>query len=253
MQPWCSGKVGLLGISYYAAGQWMVAAMRPPHLAALLPWQGTFDFYRDRTRQDGIFAGGFLGRWWPRSVLRNQHGNPDSPFRDIVTGDRSTGPASLSSEELAANRVDYIRNVLDHPLLDDWYRERIPDLSKIDLPIFVVANWGGLGLHLRGTLAGFEAVASREKWLKVQAGSYFITFVDPKNVAIQRKFFDRYLQGIDNGWEHEPRVSVELRAPGEQIKRVIIGNHWPLEDTEWLRLHLDVERYDTRAGTGFYR
>src|SRR5689334_10731659 len=31
-QPWSSGKVGLLGISYYAAGQWFVAAMRPPHL-----------------------------------------------------------------------------------------------------------------------------------------------------------------------------------------------------------------------------
>src|SRR5215831_20892210 len=52
-QPWSSGKVGLLAISYYAAGQWFVAAMRPPHLAAILPWQGTYDFYRDRTRQDG--------------------------------------------------------------------------------------------------------------------------------------------------------------------------------------------------------
>jgi uncharacterized protein len=40
-QPWCSGKVGLLGISYYAASQWFVAAMRPPHLAAIAPWQGT--------------------------------------------------------------------------------------------------------------------------------------------------------------------------------------------------------------------
>src|ERR1700730_7454098 len=65
-QPWSSGKVGLLGISYYAASQWFVAAMRPPHLAAILPWQGTYDFYRDRTRQDGIFASGFLKRWWVR-------------------------------------------------------------------------------------------------------------------------------------------------------------------------------------------
>ena len=241
IQPWSNGKVGLLGISYYAAGQWMVAAMRPPHLAALLPWQGTFDFYRDRTRQDGIFAGGFLGRWWPRSVLRNQHGNPDSPFLDIVTGERNTGPVSLSTQELAANRVDYIQNVLDHPLLDDWYRARIPDLSKIALPIFVVANWGGLGLHLRGTIAGFEAVASREKWLKIQAGSYFITFIDPKNVAIQRKFFDRYLKGIDNGWEREPKVSVELREPGERIKRLLTGTSWPLAETKWVLLHLDGE------------
>src|SRR5713101_6564217 len=42
-QPWSNGKIGLLGISYYAAGQWMIAAERPPHLAAMLPWQGTYD------------------------------------------------------------------------------------------------------------------------------------------------------------------------------------------------------------------
>jgi len=240
VQPWSVGKVGLLGISYYAAGQWMVAAMRPPHLAALLPWQGTYDFYRDRTRSDGIFAGGFLGRWWPRSVLRNQHGNPESPFVDIVTGERNTGPASLSPAELVANRVDYIKNVLDHPLLDDWYRERIPDLSKIEYPIFVVANWGGLALHLRGTIAGFEQVGSRQKWLKIQAGSYFITFIDPKNVAVQRKFFDRYLKGLENGWEKEPKISVELRAPGETVKRLLTDVQWPLSGTKWTKLHLNV-------------
>jgi len=238
VQPWSTGKVGLIGISYYAAGQWMVAAMHPPHLAALLPWQGTYDFYRDRTRQDGIFAGGFLGRWWPRSVLRNQYGNPQSPFTDIVTGERNTGPASLSAAELAANRVDYIKNVLDHPLLDDWYRQRIADLSKIDYPIFVVANWGGLGLHLRGTIAGFERVASRQKWLKIQAGSYFITFIDPKNVAMQRKFFDRFLKGIRNGWDDEPKVVVELRAPGETVKRLLTDTQWPLRATKWTKLYL---------------
>jgi len=240
VQPWSAGKIGLIGISYFAAGQWMVAAMRPPHLAALLPWQGTYDFYRDRTRSDGIFASGFLGRWWPRSVLRNQHGNPESPFVDIVTGERNTGPASLSPAELAANRADYIKNVLDHPLLDDWYRERIPDLSKIEYPIFVVANWGGLGLHLRGTVAGFEQVRSRHKWLMIQAGSYFITFIDPKNVAIQRKFFDRYLKGIENGWENAPKISVELRAPGEAVKRLLTDTQWPLRDTKWTKLHLDA-------------
>ena len=46
VQPWSNGKVGLTGISYHAAGQWRVASLQPPYLAALLPWQGTFDFYQ---------------------------------------------------------------------------------------------------------------------------------------------------------------------------------------------------------------
>jgi putative CocE/NonD family hydrolase len=41
-QPWSSGKVGLLGISYYAGSQWRVAAKRPKGLAAIVPWEGGF-------------------------------------------------------------------------------------------------------------------------------------------------------------------------------------------------------------------
>jgi len=239
-QSWSSGKVGLLGISYYAAGQWMVAAMRPPHLAALLPWQGTYDFYRDRTRQDGIFASGFVKRWWTRSVLRNQHGNPECPFHDIDTGERTSGPASLTADELVANRADYIGNILAHPLNDAWYQERCPDLSRIDYPTLVVANCGGLGLHLRGTIAGYSGIGSREKWLKIQAGSYFHTFLQPKNVALQKRFFDHYLKGIANGWEEEPKVEVEIRAPGNKTKRLHRSTAWPLPETQWTRFHLDA-------------
>ncbi len=229
-QRWSSGKVGLLGISYYAAGQWSVAAMRPRYLSALLPWQGTFDFFRDRTRQDGIFASGFVRRWWANSVLRNQYGNPETPFIDIVTGERNTGPESLTRDQLAAHREDYIANVLAHPTLDEWYRQRIPDLSQIDLPTLVVANWGGLGLHLRGTIAGFLGILSREKWLKVQAGSYFITFLAPENVAMQRRFFDHYLKGIDNEWDNEPRVTVAVRTPDDTVHRTIASTDLAIDE-----------------------
>jgi predicted acyl esterase len=246
-QPWSNGKIGLLGISYYAAGQWMVAALRPPHLAAILPWQGTHDFYRDRTRQDGIFAAGFTHSWWPRSVLRNQHGNPDSPFLDIVTGERSTGPVSLSKQELAANRTDYIADVLAHPLRDDWYEARSADLSRIDLPALVVANWGGLGLHLRGTIGGYARIASTEKWLKIQSGSYFITFLQPENVILQRRFFDRYLKAIENGWEGEPPVTVEVRSHDDGIAGLVESGQWPLAGTEFVSWHLDAGTRSLRA------
>lgn len=38
VQSWCSGKVGLCGISYYAINQWLVASLQPPHLCAMIPW-----------------------------------------------------------------------------------------------------------------------------------------------------------------------------------------------------------------------
>ena len=49
-QSWCSGKVGLNGISYYASSQWRAAATQPPHLTAICVWEGWVDNYRDSAR-----------------------------------------------------------------------------------------------------------------------------------------------------------------------------------------------------------
>lgn len=69
-QPWSSGKVGLLGISYYAGSQWRVAARQPKGLACIIPWEGMSDYYRDRCRHGGIFSNTFISWWWNRQVRR---------------------------------------------------------------------------------------------------------------------------------------------------------------------------------------
>src|SRR5918999_59435 len=52
-QPWSNGKVGLLGVSYYAINQWQAAALQPEHLAAICPWEGASDHYRELARHRG--------------------------------------------------------------------------------------------------------------------------------------------------------------------------------------------------------
>ena len=55
-QPWSNGKIGLNGISYYAMNQWQVAALEPPHLAAICIWEGAADYYRDLSHHGEPFA-----------------------------------------------------------------------------------------------------------------------------------------------------------------------------------------------------
>jgi predicted acyl esterase len=239
-QGWSNGNVGLLGISYYAASQWNVAALKPPHLKAILPWQGTPDFYNGRTRQGGILASGFVRGWFGRSVLGDQYGNPESPFHDLFTGELNTGPEKFTPEQLRANREDYYGNLLKHPMLDDWYKARNAKYENITVPALVVANWGGLGLHLWGTIAGYMNIASKEKWLKVMTDSYFISFIVPEHVAIQKRFFDHYLKGLDNGWEKEPKVEVRVRAPHDGVHRTVNDSSWPLTSTKPTKLWLDA-------------
>jgi predicted acyl esterase len=59
-QEWSTGKVGLLGISYFAGTQWRVAARRPKGLSAIIPWEGMSDYYRDRVRHGGILSDQFI-------------------------------------------------------------------------------------------------------------------------------------------------------------------------------------------------
>ena len=238
-QPWSNGKVGLLGISYYAIKQWQVAALQPPHLAAICPWEGGCDLYRDWSHHGGIFSNVFPTAWYPRQVLPNQHGNSDTHFRDAQTGERTTG-SRLGSALLEGNRADHPGDLLAHPLDDAWYRQRSPDLSRINVPILSAGNWGGAGLHLRGNLEGFVRAASRDKWCSMHVGTHFESFYDKECVDQQRRFFDRFLKDEPDRWNAEPRIALAIRSAGGITMRS--ESEWPLARTIWSKFFLDARR-----------
>ncbi|MFH1651244.1 MAG: CocE/NonD family hydrolase [Chloroflexota bacterium] len=62
-QPWCDGNVGMVGISYLAIIQYLVAAQQPPHLKAIFPHDGWGDMYRDISHHGGILMNGWLARF----------------------------------------------------------------------------------------------------------------------------------------------------------------------------------------------
>ena len=229
-QSWCNGKVGLLGISYYAMNQWQVAAQRPPHLAAICPWEGASDFYRDASHHGGIFGNAFFELWFPKQILSVQHGNGQSPYRDRDTGSTSTG-APLTAEQLRNNRVNIIEEFRSHELLDDWYSARTADLSKIEVPVLSSGNWGGMGLHLRGNVQGYLGAGSKEKWLQLHGGTHWESFYLPEYVAMQKRFFDCYLKDEDNGWRDQPPVLLEVRHVDHFESRQ--EAEWPLNGTKW--------------------
>ncbi|HUW65150.1 MAG TPA: hypothetical protein VMW83_10740 [Spirochaetia bacterium] len=61
------------------------------------------------------------------------------------------GPETLSPEELAANRTDIGEEIVRNALASDaYYLERLPDWSKISVPLLSCANWGGAGIAFAG-------------------------------------------------------------------------------------------------------
>jgi uncharacterized protein len=241
IQKWSNGKVGLNGISYYAANQWHVAALQPPHLAAMVPWEGFADAYRDFFRHGGILSNKFLEGWYPRQIESVQHGNPAAPT-DPWLNESASGSPKLSKDELASNRFATLVNVRAREMDDTWYRARSPDWAKVVTPFLSCANWAGYGLHPRGNFAAFTQAASTQKWLEGHPGRHEEWFYLEYGMDLQRRFFDHFLKGEKNGWDSEPCVWLQIRRPFTDAVELRKESEWPLAGTAWTKLFLDANK-----------
>ena len=237
-QPWCTGKVGLSGVSYYAINQWHVAALQPPHLTCMCPWEGAADFYRDMSYHGGIYCT-FFERWYEIQVTSVQHGRGSRGPVNPRTGQHVCGDETLSEQELAARRIDFGAQLRAHPLVDDYHRTRSADWPRITVPFLSAGNWGGQGLHLRGNVEGFERAASEQKWLELHGREHWTEYYTDYGVSLQRQFFDHFLKGEDNGWDRRPPVLLQVRAVDGFRERA--EHEWPLARTRWVRHHLDAD------------
>jgi len=203
-QAWSSGHVGMSGVSYLAMSQYHVAATRPPHLTAINPSEGMSDFYREALTQGGMLETQFAGQFG--SIIGFGLGR----FEDMVS------------------------EVFEHPFLDEFWQAKSPDLSRIEVPTFLVASVGNHNLHTRGTLEAFKRIGSTEKWLDVHGRKEWRYYYMPDNMDRQRAFFDHFLKGLDTEVTSWPRVRVEYRdrANSGPIRE---ESEWPIART----LHTD--------------
>ncbi len=237
-QPWSTGKVGLLGISYFAATQWHAAARHPKGLAAMVPWEGFVDVYRDSMRHGGILSTTFFHTWWDKQVAPNQYGQSTA---------RRYGPEPvqgvLSEDELKNNRVDIPTDNRKHRYRDDPRFTSVNlDPKDITVPLLSVANWGGIGLHLRGNIFGFMHAASELKYLRFIVGRHDLPFFVDEEVEVQRSFLDAFLKGEDRaGWSQKgkmPPVDLLVRK-GQDVNSFPrrAEMEWPLARTQYIKFY----------------
>ncbi len=208
-QPWCSGKVGMAGNSQLAMIQWTAAAMEPPHLAAIAPWEGLIDLYREVSVRGGI---------------------PDTKFHEKDIANFIYGEHFTEDVPFMAQRAR---------LMSSYWADKRPALDRIKVPAYVVASWTS-PLHCHGTLQGFRDISSPSKWLRIHNDQEWLDLADPVNVEDLRKFFDRFLKGVDNGWESTPRVRLSVLDPGGSDIVARPESDWPLPRQTWRTLYLDA-------------
>ena len=211
-QPWCTGKVGLSGVSYLTVSQWRVAELKPPHLTCINPWEGWTDTYREVAYHGGIPETFFWPYIWDRWG--------------------ATAPGTLI-EDLEAEYHE-------HPFFDDYWASKASQLEQIEVPAFVTASWTDHGLHTRGTLEGFRRISSPQKWLFVHGRKKWAEYYLAENVAKQKAFFDRFLKGIPNEVDDWAPVTVEVRNDYYDGRR-LEASSWPLPNVEYTEFYLAAD------------
>jgi predicted acyl esterase len=178
-QPWSSGRVGLAGVSYLAISQYKVAALRPPHLAAICPWEGFTDLYRDFARPGGVLESGFSSIW---STLTRKKARVAGNLR---------------------------RELARRPERDEWYAVLTPRLEQIEVPMLVCGSFSDHSLQTRGSFEAFR----RGELLRLDIRG---TWQHPRNPVTGQPPF-RYAASpkgtciLHGGGEHAARLLLGLR------------------------------------------
>ncbi len=214
-QPWCSGSVGMSGISYMGRTQLFAAEQQPPHLKAIFPYDASCDFYRDACFHGGIPTN-FTTHWTQFVMNLN------------MTSGRNP-------------RVDALKEMLEamyshrYPLDGPFYRERSawPQLDRIQVPSYFGSGWYMNELHLKGAFDGYNGTGGIPKRMMVGPRPWPLRPWAGYHYEMLR-WYDHWLKGMDTRvMEGAP---IQLYIHGDDTWRA--ENEWPLKRTQWREYYL---------------
>ncbi|MCD8148799.1 MAG: CocE/NonD family hydrolase [Clostridiales bacterium] len=210
---WSNGKVALFGNSFLGISQWCIASKNPKYLTCIAPWNASSDVYRDLACIGGI---------------------PDGVTCGVV-----------SYKSLGHNYIEDPRTMLDEsPYINcPYWQDKFFDVENINIPVYAVAGWSVI--HLRGTVRAFEALKTPNKWIRFHRCWEWGDDYQPEHLEDLKRFFDRYLKGIRNGWEYTPTVRLDVTDAYEydyQKGRPELA--FPLPRTKYTKLYLDADKME---------
>lgn len=248
-QPWCSGTVGMMGISWSGFNSLQVAALRPPALRAIITACSTDDRYdNDVHYYGGVPLGYYLLPW--ASAMMAFNARPPDP---AIVGERWR---DLWRERLDGN-VDLAELWLRHQTRDEYWRHGsiCEDYGAIECGVLAVGGWADAYVDAIFRMLAHLSCPRRaiigpwgHQWPQSGRPGPPIGFLQE---AV--RWWDHWLKGEPNGvmdepllraWMPEavpPRVDYEER-PG----RWIAEHRWPAE-RESLTFDLDPTGLSTTS------
>jgi uncharacterized protein len=239
-QQWCSGTVGMIGISWGGFNGLQIAAHAPPELGAVVSIGSSVDRYAEDVHYigGGIHASTML--YWGTNTF-GYNARPPDP--DVV---------GESWREIWFERMErtppFVEEWLSHQRRDEYWQQGsiCEDYRKITCPVYMVAGWHDS--YRDSVLRYLENGTAPAKGLIGPWGHQYPNNGSPGPAIgfLQEcvRFYDRYLKGRQNGLDSEPTLRVYLQDPirpgmgeGDRPGRWIAHDSWPSTDMRTLLRH----------------
>ncbi|PMR67382.1 CocE/NonD family hydrolase [Halomonas heilongjiangensis] len=242
-QPWCTGEVGMIGISWGGFNGLQIAALQPPQLKAVI----TLCFTDDRYADDIHHMGGCLladNLSWASTMF---DGNACPPDPELV-GERW--------REMWLERLDgsglWLAKWLEHQRRDDYWKHGsvCEDYSRIQCPVYAVSGWAdGYCNAVFRLLAGLEV--PRKGLVGPWAHKYPHLGVPGPAIGFLQdalRWWDQWLKGIDTGIMEEPMLRVWMQESVPPSARYDVRpGRWVAEPT-WPSPHIVPTSFRLTAG-----
>ncbi|MFC2166021.1 CocE/NonD family hydrolase [Acidobacteriota bacterium] len=224
-QPWCTGKVGMMGVSYAGAVQWLAARENPPHLTCIAPTAPSAVYF-----EEFPYTGGAWAMQWALSWINGTSGriSQGGHLAGIDWEKIFSHRPLYTMDEVMGRKMKFYKEWMEHSTLDDYWK-RIhytpDDFRKLDIPALTTTGW--FDVDQPGALTYWygmrEHSPGKDKmYLVIGPWNHGETFMggDLKegelkfsedsvidNLELHLQFFDCYLKGLTPDFDH-PRARI---------------------------------------------
>jgi len=250
-QPWSDGTIGTAGASYLGTTQWRPAPLGSSYLKCIVPRVICTDYYSGLLYPGGALQLNVAMTWGMRTHGRT---GQDIEFHNWTQAFRHLPIRDI--DQSGGRDLPFWRDWIDHPSYDDywspmddeqrWNQIKVPALNMggwFDLYANqTFTNFNGLRLHGGSELARQSqliigpwphALSMSTRTGDIDFGQQSLYDLE----ALELRWFDRWLRGIDNGIERESPLRLFIMG----ANRWQDEDEWPLARTDWQRWFLHSE------------
>lgn len=243
-QPWCNGKVGMIGISAYGAAQLQAAAQQPPHLLAIFPYDPGPAYREFRDRNPGGMLHSFPLTIDSGSVSHGTQTQPPtlSPAQQKLWEEAMSNPDIVQYHQfynilsMKGQKANIFYNTLLNPYDSaEAVRKAEEMFGRIKIPAYLGTGWYAQTYksHFQGAQNWYAGLQSPKKLMFTG-----MAHLDRPFRAFHQeilRWYDHWLKGVDSGFLNEPPVKIFVMG----ANRWRYANDWPLPETQWTKLYLD--------------